>query len=196
MGRNRLILIFFFTAIVVLASFGFPKIIWATTYETSGYVISTNLLSGVSPEPTSIDSFIYNLSAKPANTEASVQFSQDNTNWYDSSETLNASNTLSTGVDNTIDLSGLGWSGANFYYKVTFSSDGTSTPVLDDITLEYTSNVAPSVAGVSLNNGDNITLDANSTVAVSATGTVSDNNGYADITSVQGRLYRSGVGSG
>jgi len=52
----------------------------------------------------------------------------------------------------------------------------------------------PSVDSVSLNNGNNITLIENATILVSATGTVSDPDGYSDITSVQGKLYRSGVG--
>src|SRR4030043_469953 len=51
--------------------------------------------------------------------------------------------TLVTGADQIITLTS-GWSGANFYYKVIFTSDGADTPVLDDITLEYTTNAAPS----------------------------------------------------
>lgn len=129
-----------FFAIVILAGFGFAGTASAA-YKTSGNWTSTNLLSGETVS--SIDSFVYNLSAKPAGTGATIQFSQDNINWYDSAGTLNASSTLTTGVNNTIDLSGLGWSGANFYYKVAFTSDGVDTPVMDDISVTFTSNQPP-----------------------------------------------------
>ena len=129
------------TAIIILACFGFARETLAT-YYTSGNFTSINLLSGQTV--TSIDSFVYNLSAKPTGTEATVQFSQNSSTWYNSSGTEGGTDTLTTGANNTIDLSGLGWSGPNFYYKVAFTSDGTDTPVLDDITVNYTSNTAPS----------------------------------------------------
>ena len=84
----------------------------------------------------SINSFSYNASAIPSGTGLKVQFSQDNTNWYNSAGTLGGWDTLSQGA-HSIDLSGLGWSGANFYYKMEFTSDGTGTPVLDDITVNF-----------------------------------------------------------
>lgn len=85
-----------------------------------------------------IKTFVYNLSAKPASTTANVQFSTDATNWYSSAGVLGASDSLTTGTDNAIDLSGLGWESQTFYYKVTFETNsGTATPVLDDITLGY-----------------------------------------------------------
>src|SRR4030042_4139432 len=115
MSKKRLILIFSFAAIVILAGFGFPKEVSATYYASS-YFVSTTLLSGASSTPTSIDSFIYNLSAKPAGTGASVQFSTTSVNWYSSSGVLNASNTMATGTDNIIDLSVLGWPGDILYY--------------------------------------------------------------------------------
>jgi len=40
---------------------------------------------------------------------------------------------------NNIDLSGLGWSGSNFYYHMLFTSDQVDTPVLDEITVDFTS---------------------------------------------------------
>ncbi|MFA6393867.1 MAG: LamG domain-containing protein [Patescibacteria group bacterium] len=103
-------------------------------YQTSGTVISTNLLTGVS-SVNSITSFVYNLSAKPGSTTATIQFSQDGTNWYNKDKG-SGSETLTTGVNNTITLSG--WTAsANFYYKIAFGGDSTDTPVLDDVTLDY-----------------------------------------------------------
>ena len=138
-GKSLMAGIFF--AVLVLAGFGFAGTASAA-YYSSGNWTSTNLLSGETVS--SIDSFVYNLSAKPANTDATIQFSQDNSTWYNSSGVLDGTDTLTTGVDNTIDLSGLGWSGANFYYKTTFTtSDGVDTPVLDDISVIFTSNQPP-----------------------------------------------------
>jgi len=54
---------------------------------------------------------------------------------------------------------------------------------------------APTVSSVSLNGGSNITLVENTTTLVSATGTVTDTDGYSDISSVTGKIYRSGVGN-
>ncbi len=70
-----------------------------------------------------------------------------------SEENVGADN-LTTGTNNTIDLSGLAWSGPNFYYKVAFTSDGVDTPVLDDISVNYTSwtprppGIGPSGGGI------------------------------------------------
>jgi len=130
-----------FFAVIILAGFGFAGTALAA-YYTSGNWVSTNLLSSEGGTIDSIDSFVYNLSALPANTTSTVQFSQDNTNWYNSSGVLDGSDTMATG-NQTINLSGLSWSGANFYYKITFTSDGTDTPVLDDISVYFTTNQAP-----------------------------------------------------
>ncbi len=141
--NNKILILIIFSAIIVLAGFGFAR--EASAAGISGYLISKNLLSGVSPAPTSIDSFVYNLSAKPSNTTSTVQFSQDSTNWYNSSRVLDGTDTLEEGT-HTIDLSGLNWSGANFYYKVIFTSpDGIITPVLDEITLIWTEGEARKV---------------------------------------------------
>ena len=45
----------------------------------------------------------------------------------------------------TINLSTLNWSGANFYYKMQFDSNiaQDSTPILEEITINYTPNQAP-----------------------------------------------------
>ncbi len=98
------------------------------TYQTSGSFQSTNLLQGQSVGP--IWSFSYNLSSLPSGTSAKVSFSQDGTNWYDSSGTLDGWEVMSEG-ENTVDLSSLGWEGPNFYYKMEFTSDGSDTPVLE-----------------------------------------------------------------
>jgi hypothetical protein len=105
-----------------------------SVYNSPGTITSINLLSAETVGR--IDSFYYNASAIPSGTSLKVQFSQDNTNWYNSSGTLGGWDTLSQGTG-TIDLSGLGWSGSNFYYHMEFTSDGNDTPVLDEISVNF-----------------------------------------------------------
>ena len=50
-------------------------------------------------------------------------------------------------------------------------------------------NVAPTVGAVILNGGIDITTIENNTISISGTTTVSDSNGYSDITSVTSTLY-------
>lgn len=54
-------------------------------------------------------------------------------------------------------------------------------------------NNPPTVSNVQLNGQNNITLNAGTTVSISATATVSDPDGYSDISNVQAKIYRSGV---
>jgi len=53
----------------------------------------------------------------------------------------------------------------------------------------------PIVSNVTLNSGTQITLSPGGTTTVYATGTVTDANGYADLSSATGTIYRSGVGA-
>ncbi|MFC1932543.1 hypothetical protein ACFLXU_02790 [Chloroflexota bacterium] len=117
-----------FTQVYVEVSYTLP-------YASSGTITSVNLLSGETV--ISIDSFDYNASAIPSGTGLKVQFSQDSTNWYNSAGTPDGWDTLSQGTNN-IDLSGLGWSGSNFYYHMLFTSDEYDTPVLDEISVIFT----------------------------------------------------------
>lgn len=108
-----------------------------TYYLSPGTLTSTNLLSGKSV--VDITSFSYNASSIPSGTGLKVQFSQDNTSWYNSAGTSGGWDNCSQGSQ-TISLSSLGWSGANFYYRMQFttSTDKTQTPVLDEIEVTYT----------------------------------------------------------
>ncbi len=114
-----------------------------------GDLVSTNLLAGETVE--SVDSFGYDVSSIPAGTSLKVQFSQDNTNWYNASGLLGSWDSLSVG-SNTIDLSLLDWSGNNFYYQMEFTSDAliAYAPVLDEISVNYSSGVIPEPASLLL----------------------------------------------
>jgi len=56
-------------------------------------------------------------------------------------------------------------------------------------------NTVPSVDSVVLNSGSPIVLSGYPTTSISAVGTTTDTDGYTDISSITGKLYRSGVTS-
>lgn len=107
----------------------------ATSYATSGTLISQNILSEIEIN-NFITSFYYNLSSLPSGCSAKVQFSKDKSAWYNSSGVENGWDTLTQGT-HLIDLTGRGWSGLAFYYKIEFTGDGTATPTLDEIKVNY-----------------------------------------------------------
>src|ERR1035437_4090763 len=113
-----------------------PNKIFATDYFTGGAITSTNLLpvSGTSM----INSVSYTASSIPAGTSLKIEFSYDGNAWYSSAGVNGGWSTLSEGA-HTIDLSGLGWKNSYFFYKLWFISDGTATPVFDDISLSFQS---------------------------------------------------------
>lgn len=135
MNKNKRILISLFLVITILAGFWFAKEVLAG-YYSSGTLTSINLLSGQTV--ITIDSFGYIVSSIPAGTNLKVQFSQDASTWKNSTGTTGSWDTLSVGT-NSISLSTLGWSGPNFYYKIEFTSDGTGTPILDEISVGFSS---------------------------------------------------------
>ena len=110
------------------------------SYETSATVISNNLLTGKTGVD-GIDEFVYNLSSLPGGTTATLWVGQDGSHWHSIQNGVDVQDgagfTLSQGT-NTIVIHPLLFSGSNFYYKVAFTGNGSATPVLDDITLNYT----------------------------------------------------------
>jgi hypothetical protein len=106
----------------------------SATYPAAGTLVSTNLLAG--EDVALITSFGYHVSSLPAGTGLRVRFSQDGTQWYDAAGTAGAWETMAAGTQ-TIDLSGLGWSGDSFSYQMEFTSDGSATPVLESITVAW-----------------------------------------------------------
>jgi hypothetical protein len=105
-----------------------------TTYASSGTFTSTNLLSGA--DAPFVNSFTYTAPSIASGTSLQVQFSQNGSTWYNSSGTLGGWDTLSQGTS-TLSLSGLGWVGPAFYYQAQLTSDGNSTPLLDQVTVNY-----------------------------------------------------------
>ena len=131
----------FLSAAVLLICFGFIKGAEAQTYYATGTLVSANLFSVASDVISSIDYFGYNCTTT-ATTTLKVQFSQNNTNWYSSTGTLDAWDNLSDGdylaTTTAIDLSALNWDGPYFYYKMQFETlDTSQTPILDEIRAHY-----------------------------------------------------------
>jgi hypothetical protein len=147
-------------------------------YYSSAVGVSSNLLSGQTVN--SINGFFATTSI-PSGTGITAQFSQDNSSWYSAGGTLDGTTTLSNGA-NQIDLTGLGWSGANFYYKVALSADSgrLETPVLQSVYLNY--NVPIDSSGPSDNgsSASNPTLSGNDIdFSITATDSESDNYYFA-----------------
>jgi len=172
---------------------GIVIIRYLISYKSSGELWSTNLLSGQSVS--SIDSFGYNASSIPAGTNLTVQFSQDNSTWKNSTGTTDGWNSLSSGA-NIIDLSSLSWSGANFYYKIKFSSNGTNTSVMDGINVTYTSSNLSSVI-ISKQNAYELKTNSASLIGVINNGTsqevsysVSAGQWYNSVLTYNGSLMR------
>jgi predicted transcriptional regulator len=102
---------------------------------TTGDFISRDLLE--EEQVVSIDTFDCQ-SAIPANTDIKVQFSLNNSTWFNSSGVLNGWDEISDGY-NSINLTKLKWNGPNFYYKMNFrSNDFVSVPKLKHIKFTYT----------------------------------------------------------
>lgn len=92
---------------------------------------------------------------------------------------------------------GWGWTGNTMTDAVaTSGGSGYATGSVGTVYLESSNNL-PSVSGVAINSGAAaIDLTAGSSLNVSCTGTVSDLDGYLDISSVEAVFYRSGIGAG
>jgi len=132
--RGEIAGVMVFAGVLAAGIFGFVQEAYAV-YPSDGLLASSNLLAGQGAS--TISSFTANVSSLPAGTGLRVSFSRDGSKWYSSTGAALGWNTLSAGA-NVIDLSARGWSGNGFYYKMEFTSDGSSTPVLDDISLAFT----------------------------------------------------------
>ncbi|GEM_PF-7022362 len=117
--------------------------------------------------------------------------------------TLQLANSTST-TWGSVNFTGLSLTPANLdglkikYKNVKTGAGATATSTVYALygSITYTpANPAPTVGTVTLNSGNNITLTESTTTVVTVTTTVTDLSGYADITNVTGKIYRSGVTS-
>lgn len=115
------------------------------TYYGEGIVASTNMLSGA--EVTAINGFQVTADI-PAGTTASVKFSQNNVNYYNSSGAPEGWDSLTDGTTN-VDLSGLNWSGGSLFYKIKKGTiiDETLTPTISGVQVDYDGTPVPPISG-------------------------------------------------
>ena len=104
-------------------------------YYSSGTVVSTNLLTGLSN--VGRISGLPITATVPAGASATAQFSQDAETWV-AADGTGGTTAIADGT-NTIDLSGLAWIGANFYYKIVISANTgySATPTLTSVGVNY-----------------------------------------------------------
>jgi hypothetical protein len=117
-------------------------------FASSGTITSNNMLEGY--DVIRINRFNYTLSSKHLSTEAKVQFSQDGTDWYNSSGVLGGYDNMREGT-NSVNLLALEWDGANFYYRMELtSSTGLHTPVLEEVSVLINDPLGLRMEGVQL----------------------------------------------
>jgi len=87
-----------------------------------------------------------------------------------------------------------------FYADIRNPNNGSAQSLawFDNLSLDVTPNNTLPVASSTSVDSDaaSITLTENTTTSVVCTATVTDDDGFADITSVEAKLYRTGVGAG
>lgn len=126
-----------------------------------------------------------------------IQVGSDN-DWTNGAEMWDSGKTAMTSCNENsrcqdIIYNGLTLSdGQTYYWRIKFW-DNSDAEGAWSATQQFTMNQAPTVSNVVLNNGNNINLTENTTTDVSWTATVTDPDGYSEINSVQGKIYRSGV---
>ncbi|MDR3559070.1 MAG: hypothetical protein P4L62_02940 [Candidatus Pacebacteria bacterium] len=135
----------FVFSILIFSFLAFPSSARAD-YPAQGVLASTNILSGATGV-TAISDFKVTATI-PAGTTVSVQFSQDNSNFYNSSGTLGGVDSCANGTT-TVNLSGLNWTGAILFYKLQLATtNSTLTPTVTAVQLDYTGTAVPAVTGV------------------------------------------------
>lgn len=84
--------------------------------------------------------------------------------------------------------------GSTYYWRIKFW-DNSGAEGDWSSTQQFSMNNSPLVSNVVVNGNSSITLTENSTTTISWTGTVTDSDGYQNLSSAIGKLYRSDLGS-
>lgn len=117
----------------------------STRYGSWGVFLSNNMLSGATVN--AITGFQATTSL-PSGSLARVAFSQDKSVFYSASGTKGAWTDLDNG-DNNIDLTGLSWSGASFYYKIRLEAliDPAVQPKVTEARVVFDGTDVPPIGG-------------------------------------------------
>ena len=84
--------------------------------------------------------------------------------------------------------------GTTYYWRIKFWDNFDVGSSWSD-TQQFSMNNLPVISNVVLNGGNNIDLTENSSIGISWTATVTDTDGYTNLASTTGKIYRSSVGS-
>ena len=147
-GYNAGIGRFFFKYITLTAGSlfsgsGIDNINLAGTYDSTATIQSINVLSSVG-QVDSIQSLLTTMNTLPGSSTATVQFAQGTGTgyyWQNSTGGSGLSNTIPIGTSQTTSLSSLNWSGSNFYYKISLSGNGSATPIIDQLKVDYSPDI-------------------------------------------------------
>ena len=147
-GYNAGIGRFFFKYITLTAGSlfsgsGIDNINLAGAYDSTATIQSINVLSSVG-QVDSIQSLLTTMNTLPGSSAATVQFAQGTGTgyyWQDSTGGSGLSNTIPIGTSQTTSLSSLNWSGSNFYYKISLSGNGSATPIIDQLKVDYSPDI-------------------------------------------------------
>jgi hypothetical protein len=103
-------------------------------YYTTGNVYSKNFVSGLNT--TGISLFYYNSDVPSTNSSLKIQFSEDNSTWYNTEGVLNGFDVLSNGTD-TLNLRGLNFKSNLFYFCNYSNIDAFYTGKLYSVVVTY-----------------------------------------------------------
>jgi len=126
----------------VYYTFGTPALPSGNYYAT-GTIVSKNLLKSLGVS--NVDTF-FTSTTIPAGTYIKVQFSTDTVNWYSADGVLNDATPISAGQQLLI-ISDLGWTGPYFCYKLILGTYKNTTPIVDEIGLNYNVYHSPELKG-------------------------------------------------
>ncbi len=120
---------------------------------------------------------------------------------YQESNNFTVTSTIQVGEDGQWDFSLVDFSAPGdqtYCFRAVYSSGAEleSYLVVPEIKTAAAANQPPVVSAVTLNGGSPITVTENTSTTINLTGTITDPDGFADISSATGTIYRSGAGSG
>lgn len=136
-----------------------------------------------------------------SNTSSSYQIQVGNdSDWSDAAELWDSGKSFQSACNENSRCSDITYTGSTlsdgstYYWRIKFW-DNLDSEGSWSTTQQFSMNSLPTVSSVVINGGNNINLNENSSIGVSWTSTITDTDGYANISLATGKIYRSGLGS-
>jgi hypothetical protein len=154
----------------------------------SGLIDHTPAFSAIFDDPdTSDTSSNYQIQVNSANT-----FDVGTSLWDSSKTSMSICNENSRCSDIIYNGAAL-TDGSTYYWRIKFWDNSDIGSSWSD-TQQFSINSIPIVSNVVLNGNNSIDLSENSSIGISWVSTVTDADGYTNLASATGKIYRSGVG--